>query len=77
MIIPAPILRPSLEVFQGIVHPAQIPFVVKAEPALQRALGHIREIGGILRDEHDLALVFLIEHEVHALDEVKRAFIDA
>ena len=77
VVMPFAVHRILLQIVERIVHPAQIPFVVKAKPALQRALGHIREIGGILRDEHDLALVFLIEHEVHALDKVERAFIDA
>ena len=40
------------EVVQRVVHPAQVPLVVEAQPAVFHRSSHLGEIGGILCDEH-------------------------
>ena len=69
--------RIALQILERVVHPAQIPLVVEAQTAIQRRFRHVWKIGRVLRDEHDFAMVFLVDHEVGALHEVAGALVDA
>ena len=53
-----PLLGRSLKEGQGVVHPAQIPLVGKAQPALVHRRGDPRVLGGILRHQHRLGKAF-------------------
>ena len=46
------LLRRFFEIVQRVVHPAQVPLVVEAQPAVFHRSSHLGKIGGILCDEH-------------------------
>ena len=76
VVVPLAVDRIFFQILQRIVHPSQVPLIVKAQTAVKGALGHIREIGGIFCDQHDLSLITLIQQKIHALDEVERSLVD-
>ena len=53
VVMPFTVNRIFFQIFQSIIHPAQIPFIVKSKTAFKSTLGNIREIRGIFRNQHD------------------------
>ena len=51
--------RVGLEVGEGVVHPAHIPLVVKAQAALVCRAGHAGVGGGVLGNEHGRGVALL------------------
>ena len=49
----------GLHVVQGVVHPAHVPLVVKAQAAVLRRIGHERPGGGLLGHHHHVGVVRL------------------
>ena len=49
----------GLHVVQGVVHPAHVPFVVEAQTAVLRRIGHERPRGGLLGHHHHVGVVGL------------------
>ena len=69
-------LRGFFEVIQRIIHPAQVPLVVKAQTAVLHRRGDFGIIGGILRDEHRRG-VALLQALVHPLQKLQRGTVHA
>ena len=69
VVVPAPIFRSGLEDFQGVVHPAHVPFVVEAQAPLGNRHGGPLEGGGVLRRQDDGGVLEL-EPLVHVLEEL-------
>ena len=53
IVVPSPVQRICPEIFQSVIHPAHIPFIVKSKPAFLRQLCHPRETRGVLRRQND------------------------
>ena len=70
------LLRSLFEVVQGIVHPAQVPLVVKAQTAVLHRSGDLGIVGAVLRNEHGGGMT-LLEAGVHGFEEFQRAAVDA
>ena len=47
------------QIFQCIIHPAQIPFIIEAQSAILRRSRYLDIIGGILCHQHDLGIGLL------------------
>ena len=56
------------QILQGVVHPAEIPFVVEAETAVLRRRRDLDVIGRILRHEHDV-WIGLLQIKVRIFEE--------
>ena len=52
VVLPRPLVGRGLEVGQGVVHPANVPLVVKAQAALLGRRRHPRPGGGVLRRQN-------------------------
>ena len=55
-------------VLQGIVHPAEVPFIVEAKSAVFDGGGDLGEIGGVFRNHHD-AWMGIMDFAIEAADE--------
>ena len=51
------LLKRSGKVIKGVVHPTQVPLVVKAKPAINHRSGDLDEVAGILGNQHHLWVV--------------------
>ena len=58
-------------ILQRIIHPAEIPLIIKSKSPIQRAGCHFRIVRRILRNHHDLRK-FLLHVVIHALHEIDR-----
>ena len=68
--------RIYLHVFQRIVHPAHVPFIVETKSAFFNRLRYTGIVRGILGDQHDV-FKGLIEVIVHLFEEVNGTVVDA
>ena len=64
------------EIVQRVIHPAQIPLVVKSEAALVHRLCAARIGRGVLGDQHG-GRMELMQAEIHLLEEIQVEFVDA
>ena len=71
-----PLLRGLLHVVKGVVHPAQVPLVVKAQTAVLHRGCDLGIVCGILRNEHCCG-VALMKPVIHALEEIHRSAVDS
>lgn len=62
------------KVIQSIVHPSQIPFVVKSQSAINNGCGHFWVITGIFRNQHDFG-VFLPQVIIDTAQKPKAGII--
>ena len=70
------VLRPALEIGQGVVRPAQVPLVVEAQAAFLCRAGHPGEGGGILGNE-DGAGFPVFQAAVHLLQKTDAVLVFA
>ena len=75
MIVLCSVLRTCLEIFQGIMHPSHVPFIVKSKPALIDRLGHILEICRILCRQK-ASRISSLQFLIHQFDELHSVSID-
>ena len=69
VVVLGPHVRWGLEIGQGVVHPPQIPLVVKAQPAVGHIPGHTGIGGGVLGNEQGVGQA-LLEALVHSLQKL-------
>ncbi len=50
------VVRVQGQIFQRVIHPAEIPFVIKAQSAVLRRGSDLEIVGGILCHQHDLRI---------------------
>ena len=70
------LVRRGLEIFERVVHPAEVPFAVKAQSALVHRAGHAGVGGRVLRDQQGGGVAGL-EPCVHPSEEFQRVAVDA
>ena len=72
----APLVARLFKVVEGVVHPAQVPLVVKAQAAVLDGGRDLREARRVLGDQNGRG-VALLQTGVHALQEFQRRAVDA
>ena len=64
----------ATHVFECIVHPAQVPFHIKAKTTIFQRMSDFRITGGIL-GYHNHSLILLMNHGVNPFDEVNCSMV--
>lgn len=73
---PGPLGKGGGQIVQRVVHPAEIPLIVKAQPAVGHRCGHLEVVAGVLRNQHHLGVV-LLQGEVGAPQKPQPRFVEA
>ena len=74
MVVLCPAERKGSEEIKGVIHPAHIPFVIKAQSSVLNLLGGSLVICGVLGTEHG-TWVSLLKSLVHGTDKFYRTLI--
>ena len=76
MVSAAPEKGAALEVFQSVMHPSHIPFVIISKTAVFHRSGNVREAGGVFSYQEN-AGIQAFQPAVHCFDKIKRRAVDA